>query len=270
MLKHHLNTVCDDVWERLENSKRFGITQGEETLTDNLLLYLASQSLSSIRIIQTPKDKESIKGTDWEWWIGNRATGYLRYAVQAKKLDLKTGRYSSLNHKVGKGSSAEFQHDILEWYAKANNAIPLYAFYNHIDAPNLPKNWNCPLPIEHSKLGCTVTPLANVKKAISNRGWRTFDRMHAFPETVPLRCLAECPNIAFLRSRNNTVYLPRFKMEAKVYERPWGWISEMGHLSSYSQMPNEFYNHELGLYPKRILLIETGDSEFNKQRQSDA
>lgn len=67
MLKHHLNVVCDDVWQRLENSKRFEISQGEETLTDNLLLYLASQRLSTIKIIQTPKDKESIKGTDWEW-----------------------------------------------------------------------------------------------------------------------------------------------------------------------------------------------------------
>jgi len=56
-------------------------------------------------------------------------------------------------------------------------------------------------------------------------------------------------------------------MEAEVYERPWGWISEMGHLESFSQMPSEFYNHELGLYPKRILLIETGHDEFNKQRQ---
>ena len=42
MLKHHLNIVCDDVWERLGNSKQYGIAQGEETLTDNLLLYLAS------------------------------------------------------------------------------------------------------------------------------------------------------------------------------------------------------------------------------------
>ncbi|WP_300583268.1 DUF6615 family protein, partial [uncultured Pseudoalteromonas sp.] len=98
MLDHHLNIVCDDVWNRLDNSTQFGINQGEETLTDNLLLYLASQKLSNIKIIQTPKNKEKVKGTDWEWWIGNRKQGYLRYAVQAKKLDLKSGRYASLNH----------------------------------------------------------------------------------------------------------------------------------------------------------------------------
>jgi hypothetical protein len=125
VLKHHLNIVCDDVWERLGNSKKFGITQGEETLTDNLLLYLASKKLKTINIIQTPKNVETVKGTDWEWWIGNRDQGYLRYAVQAKKLDLKTGRYTSLNHKVGEGASAEFQHAVLEKYARANQAIPL-------------------------------------------------------------------------------------------------------------------------------------------------
>jgi hypothetical protein len=258
VLINHLNVICDDVWERLGSSKSFGISQGEETLTDNLLLYLASKKLSTIRIVQTPKNKESVKGTDWEWWIGNRKDGYLRYAVQAKKLDLKTGRYSSLNHKVGTGASAEYQHNILEDYALANKAIPLYAFYNHLEKFELPKSWNCPLPIEHSKLGCTVTPLKNIKKAISTRGWRTFEKIHSFPETVPLRCLAQCPNIAFPQRVSGNAYLPRFDIEAKVYESPLGWISEMSHLTNFSQMPSEYYNHDLGYYPKRILLIDTG------------
>ncbi|EHO7545990.1 hypothetical protein KMF76_000231 [Salmonella enterica] len=90
MLMNHLDIISDDVWKRLENGKKYNIIQGEETLTDNILLYLASQNLSEIKIIQTPKNMESVKGTDWEWWIGNRTHGYLRYAVQAKKLDAKT------------------------------------------------------------------------------------------------------------------------------------------------------------------------------------
>ncbi len=268
MLKHHLNVVCDDVWERLGNSKRFGISQGEETISDNLLLYLASQSLSTIRIIQTPKNKESIKGTDWEWWIASRENGYIRYAVQAKKLDLRTGRYASLKHKVGSGVSAAFQHVILEDYAKANSAIPLYAFYNHLDSSDLPKTWNCPLPIEHTKLGCTVTPLKNVKRAISKRGWRSFEKIHSFPETIPLRCLGECPNIAFAQANKGSVYLPRLNTEAKVYKSPLEWIGEMGHLTDFNQMPNDLYDHELGYYPKRILLIETGE-KICEYRQSE-
>lgn len=261
MLQHHFNEVCDDVWNRLQNSKAYGISQGEETLTDNILLYLASQNLSSIKIIQTPKNLEPFKGTDWEWWIGNRSTGYLRYAVQAKKLDLKSGRYSSLNHKVG----SKTQHQILEDYARVNKAIPLYVFYNHLESKDYPKKWNCPLPIDHQKLGCTVTPLKNVTKALSIRGSRTFQKIHDFKETVPLRCLAQCPNIAFSRQQNSEIaYIPKFDLEAKVYPDPWGWISEMGHLSSWDQVQSELYDHELGYYPKRILLIDTEVRELNK------
>lgn len=257
MLKHHLNEVCDKVWQRLESSKRFGISQGEETITDDILLYLASQNLSTIKVIQTPRSKEAIQGTDWEWWIGNSQTGFLRYAVQAKKLDLKTKKYSSLKHKVGNGHSAEFQHNILEKYANTNNAIPLYAFYNHLDATKLPQKWNCPLPLDHSKFGCTVTPLKNVKKAIQTRGCRTFDKVHSFPETVPLRCLAACPNLAINSAKNENSEIKKFGINAKVYENPWGWISELGHLNSFEQLPSQYYDHNLGYYPKRILFMET-------------
>jgi hypothetical protein len=107
--------------------------------------------------------------------IGNGGLETVRMAIYAmqfrrKKLDAKTNRYSSLNHKVGVGSKTLFQHDILEKYAHVNQAIPLYAFYNHLDPCNYPTKWNCPLPFDLTKLGCTVTSLQNVKYAIKNRG----------------------------------------------------------------------------------------------------
>lgn len=39
----------------------------------------------------------------------------------------------------------------------------------------------------------------------------------------------------------------------------------MGHFDSFKQMPKEYYNHELGFYPKRILIIETVNTRFNMQ-----
>ena len=270
MLSHHLNIVCDDVWNRLGYSKKYSISQGEETITDNLLLYLALQNLTNISIIQTPKNKEAIKGTDWEWWIGNRRSGYLRYAVQAKKLDFTTGRYESLNHKVGKGASAKYQHNILEAYSNANNAIPLYAFYNHLDPSDYPATWNCSLPIDYPKFGCTVTPLKNVKLAISKRGWRTFDKIHQFSETIPLRCLAVCPNIAFVSTSaiSSKVYIPRFDLEATVYQSPWGILSDIGHITDFKDLPDSLYDHNSGYYPKKILIIETSDDNLPSCAQS--
>lgn len=253
MISHHLNVVCDDIWERLRNSIEFGINQGEETLTDNLLLYLASQKLSGITVIQTPKNKEKLIGTDWEWWIGNKKNGYLRYAVQAKKLDLKSGRYASLNHKVGKGKGAIAQHKVLEMYAKSNNAIPLYAFYNYLAPSNYPKSWNCNLKFDISKLGCTVTPLKNVKIALSKRGYRTFKKIHAFPETVPLRCLAVCPNITCSVKASNIIC-----ESDRIYINPLNWFNEGEQPLIYpEQLPSQYYDHDLGFYPKRILVVET-------------
>lgn len=100
MLRHALETVAGQTWETLRDSTKCSISQGEETITDNLLLCLLRQSLPSIRVIKTPKDKEAIMGTDWEWWIGSKSGGVLRYAVQAKKLDYASHRYLKLKHKV--------------------------------------------------------------------------------------------------------------------------------------------------------------------------
>jgi len=253
--------ICDDVWHRLKDSKRLGISQGEETITDNILLYLAQQNIKDISVIQTPKNTESIKGTDWEWWIGNNRKGWLRYAVQAKKLNQKTDIYSSLNHPVGKPPNQEYQHVILEKYANANGAVPIYAFYNHIDKDDYSKLWNCPLPIDVPKFGCTITPLTNVKKAISTRGSRTFDKIHEFPETIPVRCLAECPRINSIYSGSKKDSIYKFGVEAKVYKDPIGLLNEIKSFNTYEQLPEHLYNHEFGYYPKRILVIETNEKE---------
>ncbi len=269
MLHHHLNIVCDDVWNRLKDSKRLGISQGEETLTDNILLYLSQKNIKDIRIIQTPKNIESIKGTDWEWWIGNSSTGYLRYAVQAKKLNSKTNTYTTLNHKVGKKPHQEYQHVILEKYAKANGAIPIYAFYNHIEKDDYSKYWNCPLPIDIPKFGCTITTLKNVKKAISTRGCRTFEKIHKFSETIPIRCLAECPKILAIYSGSTKDSIYKFGVEAKIYKNAIDSLSEIQFYETYEQLPEHLYNHEVGYYPKRILVIETNEEQANKLIQRD-
>ncbi len=62
MLKKYFENISDHVWHRLEASKHYGIKQGEETLTDNMLLYLACHKLSNITILPTPKNEESRKG----------------------------------------------------------------------------------------------------------------------------------------------------------------------------------------------------------------
>lgn len=257
MLQGHLNAISDEIWERLKDAKQLRISQGEETITDNILLYLFRQHIGVIRIVPTPKNKEKFQGTDWEWWIGNNRDGWLRYAIQAKKLNQQTNKYESLNHQVGKKPNQQSQHRILETYATANHAIPLYAFYNHIDLDDYTPYWHCSNMLDVKKLGCTVTPLKNVKNALSTRGSRTFQTIHSFEETIPIRCLAICPSIyGACKGINSRFHLEKLGIDATIFQNI-DLFNEP--INDFKQLPNSLYNHEIALYPKRILIIKTQD-----------
>jgi len=253
LLKKHLETVSKITWNTLSDAMELEVSQGEETITDNILLYLKRQHLKSLTVIKTPKNLESEKGTDWEWWIGNDSKGWLRYAVQAKKLDTPTKRYLKLNHDVGVPPNNERQDVVLQRYAKSNNAIPMYALYNFIKEPDYKPYWNCPLNLEIEQLGITVTPLHRVKEAIITYGSRSFEKIHAFPETIPIRCLAHCPKV----KPDHKGYIKKLGVDAKIYS-----TNDVPFLSSQRQphieaFPPDLYSAEAGIYPIRILKMES-------------
>lgn len=255
MLVHHFEYLAKDTWETLRDATALHIAQGEETITDNLLLYLARQHLPNLRVIKTPKSLESEKGTDWEWWIGNSHTGFVRYAVQAKKLDGTTYRYSKLNHLVGKAPHQESQHVVLKKYATANDAIPLYALYNNIELSDYTHFWQCPLPQEVEQLGITVTPLKNVETAITTWGGRTFQSLHKHSDTIPLRCLVRCPNTVPRKDSKGAFHLEKFGTPIRLFN-----VDEVPFLRSQTDsvlesFPSNIYSTDLGIYPKKILVV---------------
>ena len=83
---------------------------GEETITNIFMMDLYVQGSTVALFEQTSKKKESRSGTDFELWVGSRRLGWFRFAVQAKKLNLRTGRYDALNHK----NSIGWQPELLE------------------------------------------------------------------------------------------------------------------------------------------------------------
>lgn len=256
MLQHHLEVIAKHTWQTLNDSRKFGISQGEETINDNILLYLLRQRLPSLHLIKTPKNKEAQMGTDWEWWIGNPSEGYLRYAVQAKKLNFDTRRYGKLKHLVPTASGNEFQHEILKKFAIANNAIPLYALYNNISLPVSTNHWHCGLALDHEQFGITVTSLNNIEYAINNRGCRSFDSLHLQSQTLPIRCLANCP--------------PQCTKARKCPVSKWGADGDVRRYSaeelrpilgqrdnSSFMFPAQLYDNNIGIYPRHILFFET-------------
>jgi hypothetical protein len=161
---------------------------GEETVTDLVLLELKRSHAQGIAVLQTNKKAESTQGTDWEWWLGSNASGWLRFAVQAKKLDRSSERYGALSHKVG----ADLQIDLLEKFAAANRAIPLYCLFNYLSPVDTKKSWHCCEAPAVPQFGCTLTPASVIRHAIDNRGCRTFGWIHSHPSTLPWRCVVKC------------------------------------------------------------------------------
>jgi hypothetical protein len=180
-------------WSLLWQARKVPMTIGEETITDILLLQIKSAVLEGHTYIllagKTPKKLEALYGTDWEWWIGNNTTGWIRYAIQAKVLDAKD-TYAGLPQKVKSGAR---QVDLLEAYAAKVGAIPIYCLYNPASAPAGAGHWHCcTADGKFEQLGCSVTSSAVAQKAIRTYGGKKFGRIHSNSASVPWRCLVAC------------------------------------------------------------------------------
>jgi hypothetical protein len=186
-----LETLSEQTWDRIRDGAELDISQGEETITDFNLLEIKRSRISTIRVVKLSKDEEAINGIDWEWWIGSAAQGWLRYAVQAKKIHLASQRYDGLGHKA----NGIPQWKLLEAYSGKNSAIPLYCFYNYSKNVDPNRHWQCGFPYEAKQFGCTVTPLSVVKQAMKTRGRRNFEFIHTKHDTIPWRCLLKCPRV---------------------------------------------------------------------------
>lgn len=162
-----------------------GISRGEETVTDDLLLDVQNARPTEVTTFQFNKWEEGKTGADWEWWLtdGNAWLGLL---IQAKILHPKSNLYSKIKHKV----RGRRQIDILIEQARRKGIPALYFFYNHTRLSFPPLTWKCgSTSAEIQQLGCTVADAFAVERLVQpgGVGITTLD-----PVTMPLRCLVCC------------------------------------------------------------------------------
>ena len=160
-----------------------------------MMLEIVRQALPSIVVAPTSKRKESLSGTDFELWLGSDRSGWVRLAVQAKELHLASGNYHGFNHKVGHAKA--LQINLLENYAQADKAIPLYCLYNYtVNLSPLLYGHCCQgqEAFQPKQLGCTITPSSTIKETLSQYGGKNFNNIHRAARTLPWRCLA-CPEL---------------------------------------------------------------------------
>jgi len=258
MLKSIFEALANDTWQRLRDSRALEIRFGEETVTDLVLLELKRSQIPGIEVLQTNKKAESNQGTDWEWWLGSPQSGWLRFAIQAKKLDPTTFRYSKLSHKV----SETLQIDILERYAQLNKAIPMYCLFNFVEGQPLAHSWQCCQPPDTPQLGCTITPLRVIRQAMESHGCRTFSWIHQQPQSLPWRCLARCASVRQLLGDVNgsLIHGPenseRFMWPAHRHPELPVEVARGRDRGRVTEFHEESYKAAAARYPSRIVVVD--------------
>jgi len=241
-------TLASATWHTIHSTHQNKVSLGEDAITSYSLHAIACVGPRNV-VFEDTRVNEATKGCDFELWVGADATGWYRYAVQAKKIEVRSGRYSSLAHKVG----SSLQLDILERYATANNAFPMYCLYNYFPVAD---SWNCNYPKEIEQLGCSVTPSSVVRAALRKRGGRSFAHIHKQPQTLPWRCLVKCPNLIPSGSPSATAHL-----QPRLFPRLPGSLQGLRELRSHiTQLdPGELFNHDIRLFPRRIAIVDLGN-----------
>ncbi len=186
MRPHQLfELLAATTWRAINRASGRRILFGEDAITSVNLLVLADGQ-SGTYAVEDTRVSESTKGCDFELWVGSSERGWRRFAVQAKKVTPSKAIYAQLAHRSSGGT---LQIDVLENYARANRAYPLYCLYSHSKKKG---GWNCCLPEEQPQLGCSVTPSGVIRDTLGKRGARSFTAIHDRRETVPWRCLTRC------------------------------------------------------------------------------
>lgn len=169
------------VHNRLADGTRWKVRQGEETITDILLLDLKASGYG-LKLAKVARKPESRFGMDWLLNLPY-AGGWVLLAIQAKKL--RDGSYS-FRQRVGKGGPQQF--DVLNDFCRDKGAQGVYALYNEV--PNIGADkWQCPDTLDRERLGCSLAPLETVGWYFRGRYGRTFDAIHQQAGTIPLSCL---------------------------------------------------------------------------------
>lgn len=180
-------------WFTRGSAKSYGLTFGEETSTDILLLNLAENFPGDIQIVTfTKRTGEPRTGADWAWGFVGPGGHFQGMLVQAKRLDDNEKKYSKMYYKS--------QLNTLITTAKRLRVPPLFAFYNHLNDIRLVPSDRCcsmVLPCAES-WGITI---ASAFKVRSVKPDKTFDTHKK--HSIPLHCLL-CSGISGQQRRQGS------------------------------------------------------------------
>jgi hypothetical protein len=224
---------------------KYACVPSEETITDRHLLQIAAEELPCLKILKASKNVEGRCGFDWEWWVGSQASGWIRYTIQAKKINLTTHRYNGIKQKL----KGRFQIDILTEFSQTHGSIALYCLYNgNLDWFG-PACWHCYEDYDEKQLGCVLTPSVAVDDCLRREDTKALCTLMQ-RNSVPWRCLFKC-------NKDHS----RFSFRGISH----CWADEIPSFRVYRSLPDgvgrilpssDLYRSSSGAYPKRILVLD--------------
>jgi len=120
-----MDSLALRTWKDYEDGYSCGLTPGETSVTDALLLEL-HRRFPHIAVHRLTPANEKRVGADWEWWIGSPAEGWLCLRIQAKRIyDIG---YRALDHPGQK--DGHYQYDTLIENCQDPYTLPYHVFYN--------------------------------------------------------------------------------------------------------------------------------------------
>lgn len=163
-LEQTLKNAAYKVWDELTphtNPTHTIFSVREEGLTSMALKEISNSACPQIRTLEMiSAKKETVRGYDFELAIGsNRKNRYIRFFIQAKKL---------LGNKI-KDSYDEIdaaQTDLLIEYARKNQSLATFAFFNHLFENDLTlhDHFNSLTPFDKRAMGITLASAYSVKR----------------------------------------------------------------------------------------------------------
>lgn len=241
----------------IDDAHKLEMRYGETSITDHNLLKIRRANLANIRVFHVPQPKERDFGYDWEWWLRVGARPWTVLFVQAKKLNPKSGRYDSLNHRV-RGTN-KLQIELLWDHASQFGGIPLYSFYNG-PRPSV-DTWNCDLHRDDHQFGCSLVPLHIVRAFIkSGRRQRSphtdkhldFERLHDNDRAIPWRCIVCASRVS--RDRTAFASLLNPGIELRNYEELPFYLQQVINTEREYVLIRE-YPQSVPMFPRHIAVI---------------
>lgn len=220
--------ISIDTWNRIKFASEVNLKISETTLTENLLYLINQHNINSknnqISIYESTNEKTN--GNDLEIYLEISKNKYIFLAIQAKKLYTKKYKYESISHKVNN----IYQINFLLNYAKNQNGLALYLFYNYF--PNYNHN-------NKEYFGCTLFEASAIKKTyypLSKTQWTipSFESLHTYNK------------------------LNSYCTKSKLSAVPWHFLTNKKYIKKYVDLYNKLNTQSL----KEYLYDEIDEDEW--------